>query len=125
VTDLGQQMAALDGQRSDLERLQHDKKVAQDAFFQAAKRMSEARAHDQMMEAVRPNLEVVQAPRVPYEETPTRLIVAVMGVVRPGWRRWPCCMISACISPARKPRNASASSISDGSRSWRYSCCPA
>jgi uncharacterized protein involved in exopolysaccharide biosynthesis len=81
ITDLDRQIAVLDSRRADLERLQHEEKVTQDAFFQAAKRMSEARAHDQMLEAARPNVEVVQAPRVPYQETPTRLIVAVMGVV--------------------------------------------
>jgi uncharacterized protein involved in exopolysaccharide biosynthesis len=81
IQDVDAETARLDSHRADIDLLQHEQKVAQDAYFQAAKRMSEARAHDQMMEATRPNVEIVQQPRVPYKETYTRLIIAVMGVV--------------------------------------------
>jgi uncharacterized protein involved in exopolysaccharide biosynthesis len=81
IQDVDSETSRLDKHRADVELLQHEQKVAQDAYYQAAKRMSEARAHDQMMEATRPNVEIVQQPRVPYEETYTRLIIAVMGVV--------------------------------------------
>jgi uncharacterized protein involved in exopolysaccharide biosynthesis len=55
--------------------------AAQDAYYQALKRVSEARAHDNMMERAKPNVEVIQEARPPYQETWLRAIVAAAGIV--------------------------------------------
>jgi uncharacterized protein involved in exopolysaccharide biosynthesis len=74
-------IARLDSGRAELEQLQSEQKVNQDAFVQAAKRLNEGEGHDKLLDATKPNVEIVQAARIPYDQTLTRLIIAVMGVV--------------------------------------------
>ncbi len=84
INALDTQVAQLEAGREQLEQLQREDKLAEDAFFQAGKRVNETRAHDLMMETNKPNVEVVQAPRVPFKETLTRLIVGASGVLLGG-----------------------------------------
>jgi uncharacterized protein involved in exopolysaccharide biosynthesis len=81
LNEVNQAIAGLDDNRTLLQQLQREQKVAEDAYFQAGRRLNEAIAHDQMMEANKPNVEIVQAARVPYEETWVRVIVAAAGLV--------------------------------------------
>lgn len=88
---LSGQIAALDTEvrqletgKSTLAQLQREEKLAEDAFFQAGKRLNETRAHDLMMETNKPNVEIVQTPQVPFKETLKRLIVGASGVLLGG-----------------------------------------
>jgi uncharacterized protein involved in exopolysaccharide biosynthesis len=81
IADVDRATRGLESNRFMLRQLEREQKVAEDAFFQAGKRVTEAVAHDQMMEAAKPNVVVVQAARVPFEETLTRTIIAALGVV--------------------------------------------
>ena len=81
ISEVDASSRQLSAYRAHLDQLQREQKTAQDAFFQAAKRLNEARAHDQMMAAAKPNVQVVQAPRAPYRQTITRLIIAIAGIV--------------------------------------------
>jgi uncharacterized protein involved in exopolysaccharide biosynthesis len=81
LNEIDQAIAGLDDNRALLQQLLREQKVAEDAYFQAGRRLNEAIAHDQMMEANKPNVEVVQAARVPYQETWVRVIVAAGGLV--------------------------------------------
>jgi uncharacterized protein involved in exopolysaccharide biosynthesis len=81
MDEIDRAIASLDDNRALLQQLQREQKIAEDAYFQAGKRLNEAMAHDQMMEANKPNVEIVQAARVPYQETWVRIIVAATGIV--------------------------------------------
>ena len=65
ISEVDASSRQLSAYRARLDQLQREQKTAQDAFFQAAKRLSEARAHDQMMAAAKPNVQVVQPPGPP------------------------------------------------------------
>jgi uncharacterized protein involved in exopolysaccharide biosynthesis len=81
IAEVSAEIAKIDGARLSFDQKTQEVQAAQDAYAQAAKRASEAMAHDQMLEATKPNVEVVQAARPPYKETPIRLIIAGAGVV--------------------------------------------
>jgi uncharacterized protein involved in exopolysaccharide biosynthesis len=74
-------IARLDSGRALYDQKSLELKTAEDAYAQAAKRVNESRAHDQMMDAAKPNVEVVQAAVPPYKETPLRLIIAGAGAL--------------------------------------------
>ena len=84
ISALDAKVTQLESSREELLQLQREDKLAEDAFFQAGKRVNETRAHDLMMETNKPNVEIVQAPRVPYKETLTRLIIGASGVLLGG-----------------------------------------
>jgi uncharacterized protein involved in exopolysaccharide biosynthesis len=81
ISDIDRAIASLNANEAPLHQLQREQKVAEDAFFQAGHRVTEAVAHDKMMEAAKPNVVVVQAARVPFQETWTRAVVAALGPV--------------------------------------------
>jgi uncharacterized protein involved in exopolysaccharide biosynthesis len=81
IAEVSAAIAKIDAARLSYDQKSQEVQAAQDAYIQAAKRMSESLAHEQMLEATKPNVVVVQAARPPFKETPIRLIIAGAGVV--------------------------------------------